>query len=149
MVVLQQIRDRNGSAMQPDLSEEIKLAAVLCITMALQRSTSDVLETFYGKEAVVVLGQILLTFIDFISREKYRKLVNSSLEGLMVLFYVHDDADAGDVVLRNQIANTIFIFLPKIVTVLFKTAMADDKVGESTKSVSASKSQFELFNGRL
>ncbi|XP_002054549.3 TELO2-interacting protein 1 homolog [Drosophila virilis] len=135
VVVLQQIRDRSGSAMQPDLSEEIKLAAVLCITMALQRSTSDVLETFYGKEAVVVLGQILLTLIEFISKERYRKLVNSSLEGLMVLFYVHDDADAGDVVLRNQIANTIFIFLPKIVTVLFKTAMADDKVGESTKSL--------------
>lgn len=136
VVVLKQLRDSKGTEMRPDLSEEIKLAAILCISDSLRRSTSDVLETFYTKETAVVIGQILLTLLDIISKEKYRKLVKASIDCLMVLFYVHDDADAADVVLRNQVANTIFIYLPKVVTVLFKTSKADDKIGESIKSVS-------------
>lgn len=136
VVVLNQLRDSKGTEMRPDLSEEIKLAAILCISDSLRRSTSDVLETFYTKETAVVIGQILLTLLDIISKEKYRKLVKASIDCLMVLFYVHDDADAADVVLRNQVANTIFIYLPKVVTVLFKTSKADDKIGESIKSVS-------------
>lgn len=136
VVVLKQLRDSKGTEMRPDLSEEIKLAAILCISDSLRRSTSDVLETFYTKETAVVIGQILLTLLDIIAKEKYRKLVKASIDCLMVLFYVHDDADAADVVLRNQVANTIFIYLPKVVTVLFKTSKADDKIGESIKSVS-------------
>lgn len=54
----------------------------------------------------------------------------------MVVFYVHDDADSMDVVLRNQVADTIFIFLPKIVTVLYQASIADDTVGETIKRVS-------------
>lgn len=54
----------------------------------------------------------------------------------MVVFYVHDEADCMDVVLRNQVANTIFIFLPKIVTVLYQTSIADGTVGETIKRVS-------------
>lgn len=137
VVVLQQLRDSKGSVMRPNLSEEIKLAAILCISDSLRRSTSDVLEAFYTKETAVVIGQILLTLLDIIVKEKYRKLVRASIECLMVLFYVHDDADAADVVLRNQVADTIFIYLPKVVTVLFKTSKADDTIGESIKSVSS------------
>ncbi|ALC45462.1 CG16908 [Drosophila busckii] len=135
VVVLQQVHDSKQSKLRDGLSEEIKLAAVLCLTEALQRSTSDVLEAFYTNETVMVIGQILLTVLDIITHEKYRKLVIASLECLLVLFYVHDEADAADVVLRNQVANTIFIFLPKVVTVLFKTALADDKVGQTIKSL--------------
>lgn len=54
----------------------------------------------------------------------------------MTVFYVHDEAEFTDVVLRNQVADIIFIFLPKIVTVLLKTCLADDKLGETLKSVS-------------
>ncbi|EDV91395.1 uncharacterized protein LOC6568451 [Drosophila grimshawi] len=135
-VVLQQIRDPMAAVMRSDLSEEIKLAVVLCITTALKRSTSDVLESFYTQENDVIIGQILLTLMELISREVYRTLVSASLECLMVVFYVQDEADAADVVLRNQVANTLFIYLPKIVTVLFKTSLADDKIGETIKSMS-------------
>ncbi|KAH8407125.1 hypothetical protein KR222_007566 [Zaprionus bogoriensis] len=135
VVVLQQLRDSKGSVMRPNLSEEIKLAAVLLISDSLRRSTSDVLEAFYTKDTAMLIGQILLTLLELIAQEKYRKLVRAALECLMVLFYVHDDADAADVVLRNQVANTIFIFLPKVVTVLFKTSKADDTIGESIKSL--------------
>lgn len=54
----------------------------------------------------------------------------------MTIFYVHDEAEFTDVVLRNQVADTIFIFLPKIVTVLLKTSLADEKLGETLKAVS-------------
>ncbi|KAM8706614.1 hypothetical protein ACLKA7_010818 [Drosophila subpalustris] len=135
VVALQQLRDSKGATMRPNLSEEIKLAAVLCMTEALRRSASDVLEIFYTKETTMVIGQILLTLVEIITDEKYRKLVIASLDCLMVLFYVHDEAEATDVVLRNQVANTIFIFLPKVVTVLFKVSKADDKMGESIKSM--------------
>ncbi|XP_068155248.1 TELO2-interacting protein 1 homolog [Drosophila tropicalis] len=134
VVVLQQVRDSKAAVLRPNLSEEIKLAAVSCIVEALRRSTTDVLEAFYGKDAVVIIGQILLTLLELIEREKYRKLVQSALDCLMVLFYVHDEADPVDVVLRSQVANTIFIFLPKVLVVLFKTSLKDDKVGESIKS---------------
>lgn len=53
----------------------------------------------------------------------------------MIVFYVHNEADHMDVVLRNQVANTIFIFLPKIVTVLYQISIADDTVGDTIKIV--------------
>ncbi|CAD6992746.1 unnamed protein product [Ceratitis capitata] len=58
----------------------------------------------------------------------------SSLECLMIIFYVHDEAEFTDVVLRNQVANTVFIYIPKIVTILIKTSLADEKLGETLKS---------------
>ncbi|XP_034660104.1 uncharacterized protein LOC117896141 [Drosophila subobscura] len=136
VVVLQQIRDSKAAAMRPNLSEEIKLAAVLCIQEALARCTTDVLEAFYTNETVVVIGQILLTLLEIIEHEKYRKLIQSALQCLMVLFYVHNESDRSDVVLRSQVANTIFIFLPKVLIVLFKTSLKDEKVGETIKSMS-------------
>ncbi|XP_001358594.3 TELO2-interacting protein 1 homolog [Drosophila pseudoobscura] len=136
VVVLQQIRDSKGAVMRPNLSEEIKLAAVLCIHEALSRCTTDVLEAFYTNETVVVIGQILLTLLEIIEAEKYRKLVKAALQCLMVLFYVHNESDRCDVVLRSQVANTIFIFLPKVLIVLFKASLKDEKVGETIKSMS-------------
>ncbi|XP_030369469.1 uncharacterized protein LOC115620397 [Scaptodrosophila lebanonensis] len=134
VVALQQIRDPKSGITRPNLSEEIKLAAVLCIMAALRNSSSDVQDAFYTKATEVIIGQILRTLLEFIAYEKYRKLVNESLQCLMVVFYVDDKANSGDVVLRNQVANIAFIFLPKVVTVLFKTCMADDKVGENIKT---------------
>lgn len=60
----------------------------------------------------------------------------ASLECLLLVFYVHDEADRMDLVLRHQVANTIFIFIPKIVTILYQTALADNKVGDTIKIVS-------------
>ncbi|KAH8354218.1 hypothetical protein KR084_003612 [Drosophila pseudotakahashii] len=135
VVVLQQVRDSKAAVMRPNLSEEIKLAAIKCIYEALRRSTSDVLESFYVKETAMVVGQILIMLLDIIEQEKYRKLVQTAIQCLMLVFYVHDDSDHADVVLRSQVANTIFIFLPKVLIVLFKTSMKDDKVGETIKSM--------------
>ncbi|KAM7364631.1 telo2 interacting protein 1 [Cochliomyia hominivorax] len=133
IVVLKQVREGDKACTKPNLSEEIKLASVQCITECFRRSTSDVLEQFYTKESAMILGQILLTLVEFVEKEKYKKLIIAALDCLMVVFYVHDDADRMDVVLRNQVSNTIFIFLPKIVTVLYQTSITDDTIGETIK----------------
>uniref|UniRef100_A0A1A9UFI4 Uncharacterized protein n=1 Tax=Glossina austeni TaxID=7395 RepID=A0A1A9UFI4_GLOAU len=136
VVTLKQIRHWPQTSIRPDLSEEIKVAAIKCIIACLKRSTSDVLEQFYSKECIVILGQTLLTLVEFIEYAKYKQLVIIALECLMVVFYVYDDADQMDVVMRNQVANTLFIFLPKVVTVLYKLALGDEKLNEIIKVIS-------------
>uniref|UniRef100_A0A1I8N890 Uncharacterized protein n=1 Tax=Musca domestica TaxID=7370 RepID=A0A1I8N890_MUSDO len=133
VVIVKQIREMDKAIMRPNVSEDIKLAAVKCMSECLRRSTTDVLEQFYCKDSSMILGQILLTLVDLVEHEKYKKLVIASLECLMIVFYVHDEADRMDVVLRNQVANVLFIFLPKIVTILYKSALSDDKIGETIK----------------
>ncbi|KAH8381648.1 hypothetical protein KR093_010238 [Drosophila rubida] len=135
MAALLQLRDPGGVKMLPNLSEEIKLAAVLCMSEALRRSPGDVLEMFYTKEKALIIGQVLLTLVALIQQEKYRQLVIASLDCLMVLFGVQEGVLEADCVLRHQIANTIFIYLPKVVTVLFATAKADDKMGQTIKAM--------------
>uniref|UniRef100_A0A1B0FFV9 Uncharacterized protein n=1 Tax=Glossina morsitans morsitans TaxID=37546 RepID=A0A1B0FFV9_GLOMM len=136
VVTLKQIRHWPQTSIRPDLSEEIKVAAIKCIIACLKRSTSDVLEQFYSKECIVILGQTLLTLVEFIEYAKYKQLVIIALECLMVVFYVYDDADQMDVVMRNQVANTLFMFLPKVVTVLYKLALGDEKLNEIIKVIS-------------
>lgn len=75
VVALKQVRECDKSCTRPNLSEEIKLAAVNCIIECFRRSTSDVLEQFYTKDSAVILGQILLTLVEFIEKEKYKKLM--------------------------------------------------------------------------
>lgn len=53
----------------------------------------------------------------------------------MIIFYVHGESDFEDCVIRGQVGDTLFLFLPKIITVLFKTALSDEKVGETIISV--------------
>lgn len=59
-----------------------------------------------------------------------------AIECLMQTFYVHDTADFNDIVLRNQVADVVFIFLPKIIQTLYKVATGDDKQGDKLISVS-------------
>lgn len=75
LVVLKQIRQCDKAAMRLNVSEEMKLAAVKCISECLRRSTTDVLEQFYSKDSSMILGQILLTLVDLIEHEKYKKLM--------------------------------------------------------------------------
>ncbi|XP_075147461.1 telo2 interacting protein 1 [Haematobia irritans] len=136
VVILKQIRHCDKAVMRSNVSEELKLASIKCMSECLRRSTTDVLEQFYTKDSSMILGQVLLTLVDVIENEKYKKIVIASLECLMIAFYVHDEAERMDVVLRNQVANVLFIFLPKIVTVLYRTALADERIGESIKITS-------------
>lgn len=58
-----------------------------------------------------------------------------SINCLMSIFYVHNEANENDIELRSRVANILFIFLPKIVTVLTKRAMGDEKLGDTLRTV--------------
>lgn len=75
VVIVKQIREMDKAIMRPNVSEDIKLAAVKCMSECLRRSTTDVLEQFYCKDSSMILGQILLTLVDLVEHEKYKKLV--------------------------------------------------------------------------
>lgn len=48
----------------------------------------------------------------------------------MAAFYVHDKADVNDAVLRHQVANHLFMVLPKVVVTLQKVILGDAKQGQ-------------------
>lgn len=75
VIVLKQIRESGAITTRPNISEELKLASVQCIAETLRRASSDVLEAFYKQESAMLLGQILLSLVEFIEEEKYRKLM--------------------------------------------------------------------------
>lgn len=54
----------------------------------------------------------------------------------MCTFCVHDQADFSDNIIRNQVANHSFLFLPKIFSTLFKIALGDEKQSVAMHSVS-------------
>lgn len=54
----------------------------------------------------------------------------------MCTFYVHDKADFSDNIVRNQVANQSFIFLPKIASTLHKIALGDEKQSIAMSCVS-------------
>lgn len=50
---------------------------------------------------------------------------------------MHDDAAVEDIVLRNQIADVVFILLPKVVSTLVQVATGDDTQGHAVIAVSS------------
>lgn len=65
----------------------------------------------------------------------------AAIKCIMSLEYVHDEADPDDIVLRQQIADVVFILLPKIVSTLIQVATGDDTQGHALIAVSTSKWQ--------
>lgn len=61
----------------------------------------------------------------------------AAIRCVMSLEYVHDEADADDIVLRNQIADVVFILLPKLVSTLIQVATGDETQGHALIAVSS------------
>lgn len=49
---------------------------------------------------------------------------------------IHDDADFSDIVFRDQVAEIVFLMLPKVVATLKTVALGDDKQGQALIVVS-------------
>lgn len=60
----------------------------------------------------------------------------AAVKCVMSLEYVHDEADTDDIVLRNQIADVVFILLPKVVSTLIQVATGDETQGYALIAVS-------------
>lgn len=62
-----------------------------------------------------------------------------AIECIQSVLQIHDNADTSDIVLRHQIADIVFILLPKIVATLKNIATGDEKQGHALISVSLQK----------
>lgn len=69
----------------------------------------------------------------------------AAIKCVMSLKYVHEEADVGDIVLRNQIADVVFILLPKVVSTLFQVATGDETQGYVLIAVSSQHSFRSIF----
>lgn len=58
-----------------------------------------------------------------------------AIETIMTLCYVDDSSDKSDIVLANQIADTIMLFLPGIASGLQEVAMGSDIQGHKITMV--------------
>ena len=65
-------------------------------------------------------------------QEKYRKLKISSLVCVLSFMQIHNESDFGDIVIRSQIADLLFIILPKLLASICCIINGDDKIGTST-----------------
>lgn len=62
------------SCVKTGLSEELKLAIVNCVEVAMRRATYEVVEQFFTKENRIFIAEMLSVCVDLISKESYRQL---------------------------------------------------------------------------
>lgn len=124
---MSEIYDLSKLTLVPNISEELKLVCLDCITIVPMRTQSDVLQKFYSKENGIFIGRVTHMAIQIIIDDKYIKIRAKAIQCLLALFQVHDEADYSDIVLRHQIASIVFIFLPKIHGTLLKVLLGDNK----------------------
>lgn len=55
----------------------------------------------------------------------------AGIECTLSVFQLHDEADHNDIVLRKQVADLVFILLPKIFSTLKNVATGDETLGET------------------
>lgn len=147
VILFEQILDRRKSVIFPELSEELKLSVIQCISTAVQRAESDILEEIYKKANSNLISTICVICVQLIQNETYKKLRLAAVNCFMSIMQVHDDADFTDVVLRDQIGNAVFLFLPKIISTLLDVAKGDSKQGTIIISVSFFFIYLFLFSG--
>lgn len=74
VILLKEIYDEKTNVVKPGLSEELKLAIVRCVEVAMRRSTYEVVEQFYTKENLILIARMLSVCVELIEKENYRQL---------------------------------------------------------------------------
>lgn len=74
VILFQQIYDHRNSVIIPELSEELKLSVIQCISTAVQRAESDILEEIYIKRNSNLISTICVICVQLIQNETYKKL---------------------------------------------------------------------------
>lgn len=137
MILLKQIGvGPTYTTIQSNLSEEFKLAVMKCFSATFRRALSSVIEEFYTKNNLSLIAYILSISQFIIANETYRPLRMAGIECTLSVQQLHDAADKNDIVLRRQIADIVFILLPKILSTLTNVATGDEILGEPLIMVS-------------
>lgn len=116
---------------QSDLSEERKLNVIRCIEVTFRRATGDVIEAFCTKENVNNIARCLMIATTSVKTESYKLLRLSAIKCILSIFWVHDEADHTDIVLRARIADALFLIIPKVLSTLCDVAIGDETQGET------------------
>lgn len=116
---------------QSDLSEERKLNVLRCIEATFRRATGEVIEAFCTKENVNKMAQCLMIATLSVKNESYRMLRLVAIKCILSIFWVHDEADHTDIVLRARIADVLFLVIPKVLSTLCDVAIGDETQGET------------------
>lgn len=66
-----------------------------------------------------------------VKTESYKLLRLSAIKCILSIFWVHDEADHTDIVLRARIADALFLIIPKVLSTLCDVAIGDETQGET------------------
>lgn len=136
VVVLKQIFDPARMCMLPDVSEELKLAAIQCLEQLFRALSFEARTEFYtDPSSRVQLAQVVYMALHLVEHDRYRQIRVGSLRALQTVFNVHPEADFGDVELREAVADRVFTMLPKCCAVLLQCCDGDVKQPMEMKSL--------------
>lgn len=72
--LINQIMDASTSLIRTNLSEELKLAVVECVTATMANLETDLICEFYAKANEMILARMVFASLHLIKHETYRKL---------------------------------------------------------------------------
>ncbi|KYQ51800.1 TEL2-interacting protein 1 like protein [Trachymyrmex zeteki] len=124
--LLVQIFDKDQPNQVILFHEEFKEAVALCIKDLIYQSNSDVIELLYTKENILQLGQGIFLCLTMARTEKSYSVKLAGLDAVMALCHIDDEMDKSDIIIQDQVANTVMAFFPGIVGGLQEIAMGGE-----------------------
>nr|XP_033325327.1 TELO2-interacting protein 1 homolog isoform X1 [Megalopta genalis] len=109
--------------------EELKEAVLLCIKTLIQSCFTEVIESLYVRKNASKVGQGILLSITIGRTEKSNSLRLHAVETVMALCQVDDQSDRYDIILQDQVAEIIMLFLPGIASGLLEIVIGSEIQG--------------------
>lgn len=144
IVLTKEVYEFQTAQLVPNVSEELIIGVLGCISVANRRASSDSVEQFFQPENASQICQIMYVILLLLDKSDFREIKLKALEALMSLLHVNDGSDLSDIVLRNQISGIIFFAVPMIWTSLSKPILNDPKIGRQVIEVSHRSSSLDI-----
>ncbi|XP_049533532.1 TELO2-interacting protein 1 homolog [Anopheles darlingi] len=135
LITVKLIYDVDTGLLRSNLSEEYKLAVLKVISSVSRRIQSELVEEIYVRENLKLLSQAIFVCVCIIDTERYRKLRFQAVDAILSLLQIHDDFDFNDTVLRCQVAELLFIVLPKLLATFVSIINGDEKQGVAVQRI--------------
>ncbi|XP_076655997.1 telo2 interacting protein 1 isoform X2 [Halictus rubicundus] len=127
--LLIQIYDQTQPNMLITGHEELKEAVLLSIKTLIHSCFTEVIESLYVRKNASKVGQGILLSITIGRVEKSNSLRLRAVETVMALCQVDDETDRSDIILQDQVAEIIMLFLPGIASGLQEIAIGGEIQG--------------------
>ncbi|XP_076287602.1 telo2 interacting protein 1 isoform X2 [Lasioglossum baleicum] len=127
--LLIQIYDQTQPNMVITGHEELKEAVLLTIKTLIHSCFTEVIESLYVRKNASKVGQGILLSITIGRVERSNSLRSRAVETVMALSQVDDESDRSDIILQDQVADVIMLFLPGIASGLQEIAIGGEIQG--------------------